>query len=388
MNNAKTLNIKYASIQGLYYIVICCVLGYAAVYLGAIGFSATWIGILLAIGNIITTILAPMLAGYVDKYHLSLNKVLIVLAGLSTVLSVLLAIFTKIPFIIAVLFVIMFGLLNCMMPLINALTFAFEEHGIKLNYGIGRGIGSAAYALTSLALGYLVKVFSPALMPIAYVIILAGLIPLLSSFKLKKAGISKGHNEPVHATSFKDFFTKYTTFMLFLLGFVLVYADHMIINNFFIKIVENIGADVSVMGIAVFLAAILELISMSAYEKWKDHLDIAFVIKFSVVMFTIKHIITWLAPNVFVLYIAQITQMFAYALFIPASVYYVEKLFNKNDAVKGQSLVTASMTVAAVAASLCGGFLLDSLGTDMTLLIGAIVSVIGTIIMLFTTQKV
>lgn len=196
------------------------------------------------------------------------------------------------------------------------------------------------------------------------------------------------HNEPVHATSFKDFFTKYTTFMLFLLGFVLVYADHMIINNFFIKIVENIGADVSVMGIAVFLAAILELISMSAYEKWKDHLDIAFVIKFSVVMFTIKHIITWLAPNVFVLYIAQITQMFAYALFIPASVYYVEKLFNKNDAVKGQSLITASMTVAAVAASLCGGFLLDSLGTDMTLLIGAIVSVIGTIIMLFTTQKV
>ena len=176
--------------------------------------------------------------------------------------------------------------------------------------------------------------------------------------------------------------------MLFLLGFVLVYADHMIINNFFIKIVENIGADVSVMGIAVFLAAILELISMSAYEKWKDHLDIAFVIKFSVVMFTIKHIITWLAPNVFVLYIAQITQMFAYALFIPASVYYVEKLFNKNDAVKGQSLITASMTVAAVAASLCGGFLLDSLGTDMTLLIGAIVSVIGTIIMLFTTQKV
>ena len=225
-------------------------------------------------------------------------------------------------------------------------------------------------------------------MPIAYVIILAGLIPLLSSFKLKKVGISKGHNEPVHATSFKDFFTKYTTFMLFLLGFVLVYADHMIINNFFIKIVENIGADVSVMGIAVFLAAILELISMSAYEKWKDHLDIAFVIKFSVVMFTIKHIITWLAPNVFVLYIAQITQMFAYALFIPASVYYVEKLFNKNDAVKGQSLITASMTVAAVAASLCGGFLLDSLGTDVTLLIGAIVSVIGTIIMLFTTQKV
>ena len=66
----------------------------------------------------------------------------------------------------------------------------------------------------------------------------------------------------------------------------------------------------------------------------------------------------------------------------------IEKLFNKNDAVKGQSLVTASMTVAAVAASLCGGFLLDSLGTDMTLLIGAIVSVIGTIIMLFTTHKV
>jgi PPP family 3-phenylpropionic acid transporter len=54
-NQTKTLNIKYAFIQGFYYITNCCIQGYAAVYLGAIGLSSTMIGLILALGNIVTT---------------------------------------------------------------------------------------------------------------------------------------------------------------------------------------------------------------------------------------------------------------------------------------------------------------------------------------------
>lgn len=45
--------------------------------------------------------------------------------------------------------------------------------------------------------------------------------------------------------------------------------------------------------------------------------------------------------------------MFAYALFIPASVYYVNKKIAVADRVKGQSLVTTSMTLSGVFAELC-----------------------------------
>jgi predicted MFS family arabinose efflux permease len=61
---------------------------------------------------------------------------------------------------------------------------------------------------------------------------------------------------------------------------------------------------------------------------------------------------------------------------------------NKKDAIKGQSLVTTAMTASGIISSLVGGILFDSVGTSTTLLIGAIVSLLGTIIMIMTTQKV
>jgi PPP family 3-phenylpropionic acid transporter len=195
-------------------------------------------------------------------------------------------------------------------------------------------------------------------------------------------------HEEEETSSIKDFCKEYTTFMIFLLGFMMVYADHMIINNFFINIIRNVGAGTSQMGVAVFLAAILELISMSAFEKFKNKIDITIVLKIAAVMFTVKHVLTYFASSMTVIYIAQVMQMFAYALFIPAAVYYVDKLFNKKDAIKGQSLVTTAMTASGIISSLVGGILFDSVGTSTTLLIGAIVSLLGTIIMIMTIQKV
>jgi PPP family 3-phenylpropionic acid transporter len=46
------------------------------------------------------------------------------------------------------------------------------------------------------------------------------------------------------------------------------------------------------------------------------------------------------------------------------------------------------MTASGIISSLVGGILFDSVGTSTTLLIGAIVSLLGTIIMIMTTQKV
>lgn len=385
---SKSLNIKYACIQGLYFIIMCCVLGYSAVYLGALGFSSTMIGILMALGNVFTTLSVPMLATYVDKLHLSLNRVLIALSALTAIFSALLVVTADIKVLVAIMFVLMFGFLNAMMPLLNSLAFKFEAHGIKINYGVARGIGSVAYAFTSLILGYFVKIYSPKLMPIVYVVVLAGIIPLISSFRVKGISSRAEEKAATSSTPVKEIFKKYTVFMIFLLGYILVYFDHMFINNFFIYVVRNVGGDSSSMGTAVFLAAILELFSMSAFEKFKTKIDVAKLIRFSVIMYSVKHILTWLAPNMTMIYVAQVMQMFAYAIFIPASVYYVDQLFSKADAVKGQSLVTTSMTISGIIASLLGGIMIDSIGVSQALLIGMIVSVIGTVIMLFTTQRV
>jgi PPP family 3-phenylpropionic acid transporter len=372
--------------QSLYYVAYCVVLGYAAVYLGAIGLSSTWIGIILAIGNLFCTFFAPVMAHVIDEKHLSVSHFVMAIGGIVGLLAILMFMSTNMPIVVGILFAILLGFLLCMMPLLNTLAFIFEEHGITLNFGLGRGIGSASYAITSLILGYIVKTYSPKLLPILVLVIMAGLIPLTKSFKIKGVAM-KSTNTPKQPTNMKDFVKTYYRFMLMIVGLSLVLADHTLINNFFINIVNHVGGDTSDMGTAVFLAAILELIAMNVFEKIKRRIDVGRLLAFSVVMFSVKHVLTCLAPNMAVIYVAQVLQMFAYAIFIPAGVYYVDQHLPKADTTLGQSLMNNTATVGGIIASAAAGFLIDHTGISNTLLVGAIVSIIGTVIVLLTVER-
>lgn len=102
------------------------------------------------------------------------------------------------------------------------------------------------------------------------------------------------------------------------------------------------------MGNAVFVAAMLELPTMAFFSKMSEKINCGTLIKFSILMFCVKHALTYFATNMIMIYLAQVCQMFAYALFIPASVYYVNEKIALADRVKGQSLVTTSMTLSGV----------------------------------------
>ena len=58
------------------------------------------------------------------------------------------------------------------------------------------------------------------------------------------------------------------------------------------------------------------------------------------------------------------------------------------DRVKGQSLVTTSMTLSGVFANFAGGIMLDALGVGHVLLAGIILSIVGAVIVILTTEKV
>lgn len=389
MEQSKSINIKYSFLQGIYFVGFCTVIGYAAVYLGSIGMSSSLIGIVLAVANVLTSIGQPVLGGYIDKTNISMKKVLLLMFGICAVLSAVLMITSKVTFLAAIIFVALSTVLYTTMPLINSLAFAFQKKGVDVKFGVARGIGSVAYALTSLVLGNVVKTVSPKLMPIAFIVIFLGILPLLKSFKVPDEDeVKEEVKEEVEIEGTAQFVKKHMKFMIFLIGFILVYFDHTVINNFFIYVVKNVGGNTGDMGNAVFLAALLELPTMALFEKFKNKINIKTAIIVSAVFFSIKHILTYLATNMFLIYLAQATQMLAYALFIPASVYYVDKLFDAKDAVKGQALVTTSMTVSGILASLLGGIMLDSIGVYETLFLGLVVSVLGTVIMIFTVQNV
>ena len=396
MDSRKSLNIKYMASQIFYFGAFAAMMGYASVYLLHKGFSNSTIGIILSLCSILAVFMQPALASFADNHkNIEIRKIINTIVAIAIILSVALLVIPTNQTLIFILIVAIFSLETTIMPLINTLAFIFEKYGIQINFGIARGLGSVAYALTSMALGYIVEWFSPDLLPICYVVFNVLLFIVVHLFVLpKNAQIvnadeeSETEAEVQENVSLLKFASKYKKFIVFLLGFVLVYFAHTIINNFFIQIVTNVGGNSSDMGNAVFLAAMLELPTMAYFTKLSQKVNCGTLIKASIVLFLAKHAITYLATNMVMIYIAQVLQMGAYALFIPASVYYVNCKVDNKDIVKGQSFVTTSMTMSGVFANIIGGILLDAVGVSEVLLIGVILSLIGAVIVLFTVEKV
>ncbi len=395
MKKEKVLDIKYAGSQIFYFAAFCAMMGYASVYLLDKKFNNSTIGIVLAVSNIIAVIAQPMLASFADKHKkIELRQMLSIIMMIVIALSAILYIVPVTGMMILILVVTIFALMSSIMPLMNSLAFTFEKYGIHINYGLARGLGSVAYAVTSMALGHIVADYSPELLPLFYIIFSVLLYLVVKVFVLPKGDyqiIEDNHQEKEETTtqlSFGQFCAKYKKFIVFLLGFVLVYFAHTIINNFFIQIINNIGGNSSDMGNAIFLAAMLELPTMAYFNQLSKKVNCGTLIKFSIIMFLVKHVITFFATNMLMIYIGQVCQMFAYALFIPASVYYVNEKIAVADRVKGQSMVTTAMTLSGVFANFIGGILLDAIGVHEVLLVGVVLSVVGAIIVCLTAEKV
>lgn len=388
----KSLDIRYACIHGFYWMLCCSMIGYASVFLLDKGFTNTTIGTVLAISNILAVFGQPAVASYMDKTSkLSLRMLISLILVVIIAISLVLCFLTGASMVMVVLTIVAFTLMLTLQPFINSLTFAFEKNGIHINFGLARGIGSVAYAVMSLILGNLVAAFSPELLPFFYVGLSLCALFFVYTFFLPghKDEIVHQEKETEHdQLSMGQFIKKYKTFMLLLVATVLLFFNHSVINNFFIQVVNHINGNSADMGNAIFLAAVLELPTMALFTKFQQKIGCKNMMLISAVFFSVKHVLTYFAVNMFMIYVAQVMQMLAYAVFIPASVYYVSQLVEEHDMNKGQALVTGAMTLASVFASLAGGVLLDALGVSKVLMIGAIISVLGTICMFISVEDV
>ena len=227
MKSSRSLNVKYSWIQALSCLGMCAMLGYASVFLLYRGFSNASIGVVISISSIISTILQPTLAAFVNKTKkITLKDFISIVMGISTIFAIA-ACFIKSQLLLGIVIIIMSALLMGSMPLITSLTFEYEKHGYKINFGLARGIGSASYAIMSLVLGYLTKMYNPSIIPLFYVISTIGLLMLIYSFRISKDELSSLDNkinekveEDEVGLTMIQFVKKYKKFMFLVLGIV------------------------------------------------------------------------------------------------------------------------------------------------------------------------
>lgn len=387
----KKLNINYSWINFFYYALFSSSFAFVSVYLLNKGFDNATIGTVLSVTSLVTIFLQTAFGNYASSNQkVTLQNIMIRILSVIVLSSISLLVIPG-NFIFLSFIVITYALTQSIIPLINSLAFIYEPLDIKINYGFGRGIGSLSYAIITLVLGYVVEATNPNVLPFFYVLFTGLLIFSLYNYRPSADYYNyiAQENFPNHETEIKtivsdgtylNFLQKYNVLLILNVGFVFMFIAHTIINSFLIQIITPIGGNNSSMGTAIFLGSIINPLSMMAFDKISQKVSIPNLLRISTVVFLIKHVLTYFAPNMLIIYVAQLLQVGAFAIFNPALIQYANKVVEPDDLVRGQSLITVTQAASGVIGNYIGGNLIDYLGISNTLLIGVISTVIGVVI--------
>jgi hypothetical protein len=394
MNSSeKKLNIDYAALQAVYWTLSGVIFCFSTVFLQFKGYSNYEIGIIFALSNALSFVLQPLVAGHVDRSNKrALLGCIRITAALSLLLMLAVLMLPKNCLPLTAAYVLLLAGNTLLQPLCISLSLYLESWGCRINFSIARAVGSFSYALSTVVLGMLVQSVSENSVPIAYIIFsfLLGLITLLFSVKEKKhrtVSETSAGGESEKPSGIMEFIRENRRFMLFLAGTALLFFTHSLIGNFMIEFIRNIGGDSADLGNVLAFMTVVEVPVMLLFPRLTRRFRCSSLLRFAVIMFTVKELLIYLAPSLAILYAAELLQAFSFAIFVPASVRYVDEVIVKRNAVKGQAFVTAMITLGSIFASYLGGLLLNNSSPSFTLLTGVIVSAAGTLVMLFAIQK-
>ena len=381
----RALTARYAICQSGYWMVFCAVNGFASVFLLARSFTSGQIGALLACGNIIAAVLQPLAAQKADRGGKMGLKNLTLLLGLICLCAVV-GIYLVPGSMTAIggFFIISLSSIMVVQPLINSIGVYYMNRGEKLNYGLARAMGSLAYALLSMVLGILVEKYNENAILGAGMLACLIMLVMIVSFRMKSESFENHGNGEQKKTSLLVFLKRYRQFSLMLLGLICIFIYHFVSNTYMFQIVEAVGGGSKEMGTAVAIAAMAELPMMIFFTPIVKRVGAGRLLKIAGIFFFIKALLNYLAGSVTGIYLMQAIQMFSFAIYCPASVYYANQVMQEEDKVKGQALITAAFTIGAIIGNFTGGKLIDWSGVPAMLILGAASAAVGMIILFLT----
>lgn len=382
----RKLTVHYSLIQAIYIMGYCSIFSYAAVFLLARGFSNAQVGLTLTLSSVLGLLVQPFVASFADKTkRFSLRTIVAGMLLGMIVFALLLFIIPKPVLGVGILYIILLTFFATQIPLVTTMSMDHINNGVPINFSLARGIGSFAFAILSIVLGYLVDGYGAGV--IMLVNISLGLLGFILVLNFQKA--KRGSEGEVKPSGLLEFAKNNKRFIAIVGSISILFFSHVTISTFMINIIEHVGGSSSDMGVANSIAAILELPAMALFPLlYKKVHNAGLLMKISGVFFVIKTVVTLLAPSVFWVDAAMCLQFFAYAMFIPASVYYVNEVISGADQNKGQALMGMVMGISGLIGNFLGGLMLDSSGgVPFMLTVGLAISAVGFVMLVVIDRR-
>ena len=391
MDNTKQLNIEYFSLQSLFWMTYCMVVGFSVTYLLSCGYSNSEAGYILASANICALILQPFFADLADRSK-KINAMTIFLVSILIIFVCSIGLFfiSVRSVILTLIYVVMITLANAVIAFLTSVQYLMDPSKTKINFGLCRAGGSLCFAILSAAMGILIERIGMKSIPTALFIITLLIILLcvyITRHRIHTTLDTTNSLAHKKSSSLFVFFKENPKFMVLSIAMLFIYYAHAFITNFTISIVRNVGGDHREMGYLIAFMALMELPGMIGFKEISRRFKVSSLLLFSMFMFSVKAIIIWLSPSLMTLTFGFALQVVSFALYIPASVQYANIVIDEKDTVKAQMMFNLMQAGGAVFSSIIGGWLIDFSGISHALLVGAILSCIGTMIAFTAIQN-
>lgn len=341
----------------------------------------------MALANVASLLLQPAIAALIDRNNVfSLRVCLSAGAGVAS----LIALFELNPYnpaaVTAVLFGAMATVTLTLQPLSNAVGFHYLNRGEKLDFTAGRGIASGAYALASLAYGFLFDAFGAPHVLWLYLAGNAGLFLMAMLFAPHRDSDVQTKKAP--AAGVLTVLRKNPWFTLFLVGNVLMFIPHNFTCNYLYSISQATGAR---MEVASAIMAASEIPIMLLLSRIMKRISVNRLLCVSSLLFILKILLLTL-PVLFpiggwLIYVGEALQMVSYAVFVPVSAFFANACMDESDKVKGQMLLTETTILAGIVSMLLGGIAIDTLGIPIAMFICIGLFTLASVVIIFSVVK-
>ncbi len=387
----NTLTAKYAGIQGMYFGALAPIGAFASVFLLYKGFTNSQIGTLISLGSIGSVILQLVIGNLADRYRIfSIRAMTAAFSIMVITLSLMLCIIPSGRLMTAINYVAIMVVTFAMTPLISSMNFLYQKWGITVNYGVARAAGSIMYAVLTAVIGRVAAHFSADIIPWFNILTFAGILFFVATYRLPKNAAHSDTvvtaKEVVQAVRMSDFIRRNSSFMIFLVGVSMIFLNHSSLQTYLLQIIMTKGGDSASLGMTASIGAVLEVPMMVGFARLSRKVNCSRLIQISILFFTLKAIGFLLVPDMTGVYLMQVLNLFGYALFTPASVYYVAQIMEERDKVKGQAYLASATAISGICANFAGGRILDAYGADKMMQCVIALSIAGTVLVIMAVR--
>ncbi len=371
--------IIYSIIEFLFFTISAAMFGFASLFLLNKGFSNGQIGLILALSSVFAIVLQQLVALFIKKSNFNLNRLLVILYIIVAILSSVLFIFKLKGISFAIVLICLFFIQKASEPFITALHSGYKE----IQFSISRGFGSLGYSISNFAIGQILAKLASDYLPIIYIVPTVLLVIFLLIFKAPNTN----DNQEIKKEDKINLIHDYPHFFLFLLGVMFIAVTHNFTELFLLQIISRIGGTSANLGTAAAISAITELPAMILYKKYYKKLGNRNLLMLAGIMWVTKNLLIALAPNIYFVYAAELLQFVSYSIYVPSTERHLSHVIPSSEYLKGQTLISSCLVIGSLVATLLGGFLIDKIGINTTLMVMQGFSLIGIILFIISIKQ-